>query len=101
MGRPFAPYLVITDSRFNGEGKERQRASLTLFPEHPLESGDSAVFRGRPQYSAPVAFLRFCVQNPLSVCHHDVEVSSTTPQASILPLSLATLRTSARNESVL
>jgi hypothetical protein len=28
------PYLVITESRFQGEGKARVRTSLTLFPEH-------------------------------------------------------------------
>lgn len=26
-------YLVITESRFQGEGKTRQRVSLTVFPE--------------------------------------------------------------------
>jgi len=27
-------YLVITESRFQGEGKNRERASLAVFPEH-------------------------------------------------------------------
>ena len=28
------PYLVITESRFQGEGKNRERVSFTVFPEH-------------------------------------------------------------------
>ena len=28
------PYLVITQSRFKGEGSERLRASLMIFPEN-------------------------------------------------------------------
>ena len=28
------PYLVITESRFKGEGKERERASIAVFSEH-------------------------------------------------------------------
>lgn len=28
------PFLVISASRFKGEGEERERASMTLFPEH-------------------------------------------------------------------
>jgi hypothetical protein len=27
-------YLVITESRFMGEGNERQRQRITVFPEH-------------------------------------------------------------------
>ena len=27
-------YLAITESRFMGEGKERERQSITVFPEH-------------------------------------------------------------------
>jgi len=27
-------YLVITESRFQGEGKDRERASIVVFPEH-------------------------------------------------------------------
>jgi hypothetical protein len=27
------PYLVITESRFKGEGSERQRSSIVVFPE--------------------------------------------------------------------
>jgi hypothetical protein len=28
------PYLTITESRFMGEGKDRERASLVVFPDH-------------------------------------------------------------------
>ena len=28
------PYLVITESRFKGEGKDRERVSIVVFPEH-------------------------------------------------------------------
>ena len=28
------PFLVITESRFKGEGEERERASIVVFPEH-------------------------------------------------------------------
>jgi len=28
------PYLIITESRFMGEDKERERASIMVFPEH-------------------------------------------------------------------
>ena len=28
------PFLVITMSRFKGEGEERERASMAIFPEH-------------------------------------------------------------------
>jgi len=31
------PYLVITESRFKGEGKERERASVIVFPENAEE----------------------------------------------------------------
>jgi hypothetical protein len=31
------PYLVITESRFQGEGKTRQRVRLTVFPEQANE----------------------------------------------------------------
>ena len=31
------PYLVITESRFKGEGKERERASVMVFPENAEE----------------------------------------------------------------
>ena len=30
-------YLRITESRFHGEGKERERSSLIVFPEHAKE----------------------------------------------------------------
>ena len=28
------PYLIITESRFKGEGQERERSSIILFPDH-------------------------------------------------------------------
>ncbi len=28
------PYRVITESRFKGEGKDRERVSMVVFPEH-------------------------------------------------------------------
>lgn len=28
------PFLVITESRFKGEGDERERVSIAVFPEH-------------------------------------------------------------------
>ncbi len=28
------PYLIITESRFKGEGGERQRQTIAVFPEH-------------------------------------------------------------------
>jgi hypothetical protein len=28
------PYLTITKSRFMGEGKDRKRASIIVFPDH-------------------------------------------------------------------
>jgi hypothetical protein len=28
------PYLVITESRFVGEGKDHERASIVVFPDH-------------------------------------------------------------------
>ena len=28
------PYLVITESRFQGEGKDRERVSIVVFPEY-------------------------------------------------------------------
>jgi hypothetical protein len=31
------PYLVITESRFQGESKTRERVSLTVFPEQAVE----------------------------------------------------------------
>ncbi|MCL4552433.1 MAG: PUR family DNA/RNA-binding protein [Candidatus Marsarchaeota archaeon] len=31
------PYLVITESRFKGEGKDRERTSMVVFPEHAQE----------------------------------------------------------------
>ena len=31
------PYLVITESRFKGEGSERQRSSVVVFPEQIKE----------------------------------------------------------------
>ena len=34
-------FLVVTESRFKGEGKERERASIVVFPEHAQEFIDS------------------------------------------------------------
>ena len=31
------PYLVITESRFKGDGSERQRSSIVVFPEQISE----------------------------------------------------------------
>ena len=31
------PYLVITESQFKGEGSERQRSSIVVFPEQISE----------------------------------------------------------------
>jgi hypothetical protein len=31
------PFLVITESRFKGEGKERERSSIAIFPEYANE----------------------------------------------------------------
>lgn len=31
------PYLSITESRFKGEGSQRQRATIVVFPEHISE----------------------------------------------------------------
>ncbi len=31
------PYLVITESRFKGEGKDRERVSIAIFPENAGE----------------------------------------------------------------
>ena len=28
------PYLTITETRFMGEGKDRERASIVVFPDH-------------------------------------------------------------------
>jgi hypothetical protein len=28
------PFLMITESRFMGEGKDRERASIVVFPDH-------------------------------------------------------------------
>jgi hypothetical protein len=33
------PYLIITESRFLGEGKERERNSIIVFPDHAEEFG--------------------------------------------------------------
>jgi hypothetical protein len=35
------PFLVITESRFKGEGEERERASITVFPENATEFGQT------------------------------------------------------------
>ena len=31
------PYLTITESRFRGEGTDRERASIVVFPDHAQE----------------------------------------------------------------
>ena len=31
------PFLVITESRFKGEGRERERSSIVIFPEQIKE----------------------------------------------------------------
>ena len=31
------PFMVITESRFKGEGKQRERVSMTVFPEEAKE----------------------------------------------------------------
>ena len=35
------PFLVITESRFRGEGSERQRSSIVVFPEQIKEFSTS------------------------------------------------------------
>ena len=35
------PFLVITESRFKGEGEERERSSITVFPEQADEFGEA------------------------------------------------------------
>lgn len=35
------PFLVITESRFKGEGEERERSSIVVFQESAQEFGDS------------------------------------------------------------
>jgi len=35
------PYLLITESRFKGEGKERERVSISVFPEQAEEFGQA------------------------------------------------------------
>ena len=35
------PYLVITESRFKGEGKERERVSIAIFPENTEEFAEA------------------------------------------------------------
>lgn len=35
------PYLVITESRFKGEGKERERVSISIFPENAEEFSEA------------------------------------------------------------
>lgn len=33
MTKQDKPYLVVTESRFKGEGKQRERVSMSIFPE--------------------------------------------------------------------
>jgi hypothetical protein len=35
------PYLIITQSRYKGKGKERERSSIVIFPEHAKEFFDT------------------------------------------------------------
>jgi len=35
------PFLVITESRFKGEGKERERMSISVFPENAAEFAEA------------------------------------------------------------
>lgn len=35
------PFIVITESRFKGEGKKRERVSMTVFPEQAEEFGQA------------------------------------------------------------
>lgn len=35
------PYLVITESRFKGEGKKRERVSISIFPEQAEEFAEA------------------------------------------------------------
>lgn len=36
------PYLTITESRFMGEGKDRERASILVFPDHAQDFLEAA-----------------------------------------------------------
>lgn len=36
-------YLQITESRFKGEGEERERVTITVFPEHVEEFGQAVI----------------------------------------------------------
>ncbi len=35
------PYLLLTESRFKGEGEERERVSITIFPESAVPFGQA------------------------------------------------------------
>lgn len=35
------PYLVITESRFKGEGEQRERVSMSIFPEQATEFAEA------------------------------------------------------------
>jgi len=35
------PFLVITESRFKGEGKDRERISISVFPENAAEFAEA------------------------------------------------------------
>ena len=37
------PYLLLTESRFKGEGGERERASITVFPQSAEAFGQAVV----------------------------------------------------------
>lgn len=36
-------YLLITESRFKGEGEERERVNIAVFPEHAEEFGQAVM----------------------------------------------------------
>jgi hypothetical protein len=48
------PYLLLTESRFKGEGEERERVSITIFPESAAPFGQ-AVAEMVARLSEPVA----------------------------------------------
>ncbi len=48
------PYLLLTESRFKGEGEERERVSITIFPESAAPFGQ-AVAEMVSRLSEPVS----------------------------------------------
>ena len=51
-GRPF---LVITESRFKGEGEDRERTSIVVFPDHAAAFGEaiSEMINGLVRFEKP------------------------------------------------